>query len=169
MKLILVLFILVFTSLSQKDIKLVKVNVLKDKVSIFLPHDFGLMSEKVLKLKYPSPNRPKIVYSNEKGSINFAFNHTTSNASFAQLPLYKDYLVKTFEKTYPTAKWLKKEMTEVNGVTFGVMEFISPAADTKIYNLMYFTSVSGKLLICSFNCMLKQMPKWRKHAKKMYK
>ena len=165
--LIIILFPLIIMS-GQDEIKLVKTEILEKKLFVLLPHNFELLPDEILKMKYPTANRPKIVYSNKGGTINFAFNHTKNKVRLSQLSSFKSYMEKTFSNMYPTAVWISKELKKVNGVNFGVLEFISPAMDTKIYNLMYYTSVNGRLLICSFNCLLKQKSEWEEIAKKMY-
>lgn len=53
----------------------------------------------------------------------------------------------------------------MNGRSFIVMEFITPAVDAKIYNLMYITELEGRMLMCSFNCMESQKSEWESKAK----
>lgn len=45
------------------------------------------------------------------------------------------------------------------------MELLSLAADTEIYNLIWFTDLDGKLLLSTFNCTKEQMDDWKPIAK----
>ncbi|MFY7729462.1 MAG: hypothetical protein ACOVRN_08100 [Flavobacterium sp.] len=49
----------------------------------------------------------------------------------------------------------------------GYIELVTPALDTDIYNLMFFTDLNGKLLICTFNCTKKDMEEWTPVAKEI--
>ena len=142
-----------------------KLKILCGKVCVNLPADFELMSREVLETKYPSGNRPTIVYTNKEGSINFAFNHTKNRILIEQLPEALQAFVKQFNSLYPQIKWLKKEITTINSNKFIVLEFISPAIDTSIYNLMYITSLDEKVLMCGFNCIETQITEWELKAK----
>ncbi len=142
-----------------------KHKLLDGKILVQLPVDFKLMSTEMLEAKYPSGNRPTLVYTNEDGSINFAFNHTQNRITKEQLPEALPVFIKQFNTLYPQINWIKKELTTVNGNSFVVLEFITPAVDSKIYNLMYVTSLDDKMLMCSFNCLESQKTEWEQKAK----
>jgi len=141
-------------------IELEKRKILNDKVEILLPKEFDVMSEDMMKLKYPSERRSTLVYTNETGGINVAFNHTTSKATQQQIDAYKDSFIKMFKNLYPSAEWKETGAKEINGRKVGYMELITPAIDTEIYNLMFFTDLDGRLLLCTFNCVEKEQKNW---------
>jgi hypothetical protein len=147
--------------------ELEKRKILNDKVEILLPKEFGIMSEEMMKTKYPSERRPTLVYTNKTGGINVAFNHTASKASQTQIEAYKDNFVGTFKNLYPSAEWKGTGVKEINGRKVGYMELITPAIDTKIYNLMFFTDLDGRLLLCTFNCVEKERQNWTESAKQI--
>lgn len=161
MKLNVVLVLFAFSLLSFKgDIPLEIKTVLDGKISLKIPAGFEIMDEDFLKIKYPTGNRPAVAYTNETGGINVAFNHTQNPASQEQLPQYQEQFVKTFKAIYKGAEWHGSGIREVNGRKVGHVELITQAADSKIYNLIFFTDVEGKLLICTFNCMEKHLGDW---------
>lgn len=139
--------------------------ILIGKVHVDLPSGFDIMSEEMLAAKYPASNRPTLVYTNEDGSVNFAFNHTINQITEDKLPEVLPAFVQQFNSIYPKIQWLKKDVEKVNGKYFIIMEFITPAVDTRIYNLMYVTELDGKMLMCSFNCMESQKSEWEVKAK----
>ena len=158
----------ILLSFTFQAIELEKKQILNDKVEILLPKSFGIMPEEMLKIKYPSANRPTLVYSDEDGTVNIAFNHITSRASQKEIEKYKDVFVSTFKSSYPTAVWGEKGVKEINGRKVGFLEVTTPAIDTKIYNLLFFTDLDGKLLICTFNCTSKKKSAWVESAKKIF-
>jgi hypothetical protein len=139
--------------------------LLDNKIEIKIPKDFEIMSEEMMKLKYPSERRPTLVYSNETGGINVAFNLTQNQANQKLIPAYKDNLVQTFKNTYPSAEWKDNGVKTINGRDIGYLELLTPAIDTEIYNLMFFTDLEGKLLLCTFNCTKKSINEWSPVAK----
>jgi len=148
-------------------VELEKRKILNDKVEILLPKEFEIMSEDMMKLKYPSERRPTLVYTDKTGGINVAFNHTASNATQQQIDAYKDNFVSMFKNLYPTAEWRGTGTNEINGRKVGYIELTTPAIDTKIYNLMFFTDLDGRLLLCTFNCVDKKQKDWIDTAKQI--
>lgn len=141
-------------------------NVLDGKVTLLSPKDFGPMSEEMLALKYPSANRPTEVLSNESGSVNLSFNHSAS-----QVPDDADTIHKALSgglhNAYAGAEWISEGVVTVNGQKFAAFEVITPAADTKIHNIIYATQLDGTLLLISFNTTVEDAPKWLEAGKKM--
>lgn len=142
---------------------------LKGKVELKVPKDFQVMNEEMMKLKYPSERRPTLVYTNKTGGINVALNLTTNQANQDLIVPYKDNFLNTFKKLYPSAEWKSSGVTEINGRKVGYLEFITPAIDTKIYNLIFFTDLDGQLLLCTFNCTEKSIKEWEPTAKEIMK
>ncbi|MBW5470956.1 hypothetical protein GPJ61_24380 [Brevibacillus formosus] len=148
--------------------KLEAKKVLNDKVEILIPKGFTVMSEEMAKTKYPMENRPSLIYTDEKGSINIAFSHT-------ETPIQEDSLIKdlkdpmkqAFSNMYKDATWYRDEVIQINGKNVGVFELLTPAADTKIYNLIFFTELDGKMLMTTFNCTEAQMEEWKPLAQEI--
>ncbi|WP_334214662.1 hypothetical protein [Salinimicrobium catena] len=162
----LVLLTLVLVS-ATVNIELEKRSLLNNRLELKIPKDFQIMSEEMLNTKYPSANRPKMVYTNKTGGINVALNLTESQASQSQIDSYKDYLVQTFESVYPSAEWKSSGVTTINGRKIGYLELVTPAIDAEIYNLIFFTDLDGKLLLCTFNCTVDSMNEWSPAAKEI--
>lgn len=149
----------------QAPVILQKLNLLDGKLIVSLPDNFGLMSKEMLTAKYPASNRPTLVYTNQNGTINFAFNHTFNDIPKGKLPEVLPVFVQQFNSIYPQIEWFKKDVEMVNGRDFVVLEFITPATDSKIYNIMYVTVLEGRMLMCSFNCLESQKGEWETKAK----
>lgn len=142
-------------------------SLLNNKVELKVPKDFEIMSDEMMKLKYPSERRPTLVFTNKSGGINVALNLTKNKANQDLMVQYKENFVKTFKSMYPSAEWIESGIKEVNGKKVGFLELITPAIDTKIYNLMFFTDVEGQLLLCTFNCTEKSVKEWEPTAKEI--
>ncbi|MEO7313706.1 MAG: hypothetical protein ABIW47_00865 [Ginsengibacter sp.] len=162
MKNVFIVALLISTLASWKtdQIKLEKKIVLNGKVEILLPKDFGIMPEEMLKFKYPRTQRPTLVYSDEDGKINVAFNHSSSKATQQQMDIYKDYFISAFKNAHPNAEWLSNGVKKINGRDIGYLELITQAIDTKIYNLIFYTDLDGHLLLTTFNCTIGEKEKW---------
>ncbi|MGK5510271.1 hypothetical protein [Brevibacillus formosus] len=147
--------------------KLEAKKVLNDKVEILIPKGFTVMSEEMAKVKYPTQNRPSLIYTDEKGSINIAFSHTETPVQDSLLKDLKDPMKQAFTNLYKDATWYRDEVIQINGKNVGVFELLTPAADTKIYNLIFFTELDGKVLMTTFNCTEAQMEEWKPIAQEI--
>lgn len=166
-KLGLTILIFVFTTAFTTSTDLEIKSLLNDKVELKIPKEFNKMSEELMNIKYPSERRPTLVYSNESGGINVALNLTQNQASQEMIAAYKDNLVKSFKNVYPSAEWKDSGVKTINGKKVGYLELVTPAIDTEIYNLMFFTDLDGKLLLCTFNCTKKSIDEWTSTAKEI--
>lgn len=161
----LVILILVpLLSFAANKIKLKLRSLLEDRIELKVPNDFEIMSEEMTNAKYPSENRPTLIYSNESGSINVALNYTETVAGQSFMELYVESLVSTFESLYPSAEWKDSGVEEINGRKVGYLKLITPAEDSNIYNVIFFTDLDGKLLLASFNCTENFIPEWEETA-----
>ena len=133
---------------------------LSGKVVLRAPKSFSPMSKDILDLKYPNSRRPTEVLSDATGGITVAFNHTKSRMAPSQVKEAHGSISKMFHNFYPSAKWIKDETIVQNGRAFMVLEFVTPALDTKIHNIMYGTSVDNRLLLVAFNTTVEQSEEW---------
>jgi len=142
--------------------------LLNNKVQILLPKSFDTMPEDMVKVKYPGEQRPTLVFSDESTEVNFALNHTSSKASQAVLEKYREVFVETFKKSFPSAEWEDNGIKMINGKKVGFLKLVSQAIDTKIYNLLFFTDLDGKLIIFTFNCTIEKKAEWAETAEKIF-
>jgi hypothetical protein len=159
-RLLLAISILGLISATISKVELETKIFLNGKVKLSIPKEFGIMSEEMMKIKYPSERRPTLVYTDESGGINVALNLTQSQANQDNISEYKDYFIKTFKGLYPSATWKDNGVKVINGRKIGYLELVTPAIDTEIYNLMFFTDLDGKLLLCTFNCTKESINDW---------
>jgi hypothetical protein len=146
---------------------LVSKNVLNNKLSILLPIDFVLMQNRILEVKYPiAERRPSEVYTDESGAINIALNLTQNQVDQEQLLEVEKALKAQFTST-PNITFNSSELRSINGQKYVILDFYSQAVDTKIYNLMFVTSLNNKMLIGTFNCTVEHLTQWKSVGQKI--
>jgi len=161
------LAVIFVVSLLAINSNLIEKSILDGKGTALLPSDFELMSEEMLRKKYPQTSRrPSEVYTDYKAEINVIFDHTRDQVSLEGLESVKDRMVGQFSQI-PGMNLLNHQMRAINGREFFVVEFISPALDTEVYNLMFGTSYEGRLLMGTFNCTVANRPDWEWVGKKI--
>ncbi len=162
-------FAAIFLILSLSGIELEKRILLDNKIEILLPKDFNVMPEEMRKLKYPSTNAPKLVLSDENGTVNIAFSITNSKANQEVITAYLEVLDKTMSSAHPDAEWKGKGIEVINGKKVGYLKLNTKAIDQPIYNYLFFTDLDGKLLIGTFNCITKLAAEWMPVADEIVK
>lgn len=95
--------------------------LLNNKVELKIPKEFDIMSEKLIKQKYPSERRPTLVYSNESGGINVALNLLQNQANQGAISAYKDNFIQSFKNAYPSAVWKDSGVKEINGKKWAIL------------------------------------------------
>jgi len=99
-----------------------------------------------------------------RGGINVGFNLTQNKMDQSLIEAYVELIENSFKSAYPSAEWKNKGTQEINGRKIGYLEVITPAIDTKIYNLLFFTDLNDQLLLCTFNCTEKDIEDWTETA-----
>ena len=138
-----------------------KREIIANRVEVLIPQKFSIMSEEIAKLKYPSEQRPTIIFTNEDASINIAFNYTQNEVSDEQISEVVDSIGKSFENLYPSATWYEKKVITIGGKNVGIIELLTSAIDTNIYNLIFFFELDERLMIGTFNCVEKEMEEYK--------
>lgn len=115
---------------------------------IKIPESFTPMDEEIIHLKYPSDNRPSIVYTNEETTMNVAVSLSDVSIKDNQIGEY----LETLKDTFKEFKDVKTNSFKRDDHTLGEISFTSTATDTEIHNHMLVFSNHEKLAIVTFNC-----------------
>jgi hypothetical protein len=143
-----------------ESISLQEKRFLDGKLILLIPISFAPMGEEMLKRKYPSKRRPTLVYTNLKGSVNVAINHTRNAVRPEQIPELHTAMESMFKRLYPSATWFRSELLELGGRDFFLLDLRTVAIDTEVRNLMIGTSVEGRLLMVTFNAIRALEDRW---------
>lgn len=82
----------------------------KPELKMVLPVDLIDMNEKQISLKYPLPNKPDTILTNEDGTVNFTFTIDDSEIAEEELEQERELLVEQINMLYPSY-----EMEEIYG------------------------------------------------------
>jgi hypothetical protein len=153
-------FVIAGEKVELKDVELVP-----DRLEIAIPSTFNKMSEDMKKMKYPNPNPPSLVYTNAQGSTNIAFSQMQAAVKDEQIVQFKDGLKRSIKTN--AKEWYNDGVTKINGKNIAYLEFLSEAANEKIYNHMMLMELDNKLVIMSFNCLEKDKQDWKPVVKEI--
>ncbi len=123
------------------------------------------MDKALVQLKYPRLGDNAIVYSNIETTVSIAVGLTQHQATDESLPQIKNTLDTQYSKS--KVKLVSNTIKNIKGKDFILIEFISPAIDGDIYNLMAITILDNHLLMSTFNCTGSLRNEWESKGKSM--
>ncbi|MDE6887897.1 MAG: hypothetical protein K2P45_04530 [Eubacterium sp.] len=135
--------------------------IIKDLLWIWMPKEFAPLGKELIKIKYPNENRPDIIYSNQETTVNVSFSHKQEKLEAGQEEELRDYMAVVIQNLYPTCSILHKESVTLGENLVAWMDFVTPAIDMQIYNVMFFTPLKGRLLMGSCNCLAQDKEDWQ--------
>lgn len=139
------------------------------KIKAYIPKEFGDMDEEIVKLKYPSERRAQVILSDLEGVVSILFNYTGSSIKEEYISEFKDEMKSMIGKSNASIIFGETGVKEISGKKVGYFEFVSPAIDTDMYNLMFFCEIEGKVFIGTFNCTEELSVDWKYVAKAVMK
>ncbi len=135
--------------------------VLQGKMWMWMPDGFGPLSKELARLKYPNENRPDVIYTNAETTVNITFSHKRETLKEGQEEEIRGYMKEIVEKVQPASEMLEVGTVEAEKGRLAWFDFVTPAIDTDIYNLMFFSALKGRLLIGSCNCLEEDYEDWK--------
>ena len=65
------------------------------------------------------------------------------------------------QRLHPSSEIIEKNTAEAENCRLAWFDFVTPAIDTDIYNIMFFTSLQGRLLMGGCNCLDEDKDVWK--------
>ncbi|SFR87210.1 hypothetical protein [Anaeromicropila populeti] len=132
------------------------------KMSVMLPDKFEDLPELLVKLKYPSEQRPKIIKSNKEGGINFTFNYLEEvSIPEEEVKYITDAMKNGIKNINPAVVLGEEDIIDVDKTKLSWFEFQSHAFDGVLYNIMYCIPIQGKMMHGVFNCLIQEKDAWK--------
>jgi len=93
------------------------------------------------------------------GEVDFSLQQL--EAKEEELEEFTKTMMNMLSKLQPSADMLDIGMKEVDGVQMSYFDFITPALDDKMYNVMFLFIVGENVTMGSVNCLKKEMNIWK--------
>lgn len=122
---------------------------------MLVPPGLIMMSDADKREKYPGEHAPAYVLTNEDWSVNIAFDHK----KIPMKPGEAGELEAPLRKQMAGAKINGSGVRKLNGVEFLVIDADIRPDDLTVHNLIAVTSLEGRMLVISYNCILDIDPK----------
>lgn len=132
-----------------------------DTLSIIFPTDFVILPEFLAKLKYPSDNRPKLIYTSYDTKSTFTFNIAPVPLASEQTKDAAEQFRKLLKKLYPMNEFSLVSEEQLKGNCLSWFSYRGHAIDDRTFDIMYVTPVVGQCMIGTFNCVATIENQWK--------
>lgn len=140
--------------------------VLNGAMTLMTPDDFGPMPFSLRPMQYPSIARPTDMLSDPTGAVTLTFDHTRAKNQ-NDINVLRKAMSGVYHKTYAGARWLRDEVTDVNGHSYAVFELVAPVNGVQVHHILYATQMRGTLLLIAFRAPETEAPHWLEAGRKM--
>ncbi len=144
-----------------------RVEIFEKNLNILLPESFVEMPEPMVKVKYPSEQRPQVIKTSLDTSVNIGF-------SLLNLPLKDEYLEDTtnhfkrvLKNMNPSMSFYVEETIELENFKLRYFTFKSFGMDSPMFNIMFIAPYGGGMLHGIFNCLFSEREQWEDYAMQM--
>lgn len=133
----------------------------EDCLELMIPQEFIPMPEEQVENKYKMEQKPQVIMTNQNYRIDITLNLLEETITIEQIPLCLQKLKNTINEVYPATMFFEEEQKEVNNTSVAYMDFKSFSLGGPIYNVMFVSKISNRLLVGTFNCPFTDWEQWR--------
>lgn len=124
-------------------------DIIENKATIRMPYDFVARSEEEIASVYFMGTKPQYAFSNGYLDMILAFNWTSNFVPDAGIINFAKFARQAIERIGPNAHIMNEDKLERKDGNLAILQFVSQAIDSVNYNVMFFSSLEGRLLIGS--------------------
>lgn len=120
-------------------------------VSIYMPETFFLFADDIKKLIYPAGNAPSHLFGGEDINFQLALGQTVHKVPDEGMKEFVKISAQMLEAMGPKVTIIEKKVEEKDDFHIGMLSFVSKAVDMAVYNIQFYISLQGQLLLGTIN------------------
>lgn len=125
--------------------------LLDDKIAIWMPEDFEEFTQEEIDAVYLLGNKPDVVYGNSYLNFSVGFHYTSNEVPNEYMGDFLKIARMVLEKSGPKVTIYSEKVRKKGNHTVSSMELVSHTITDAIYNVMFYSSLNGKVLIGFIN------------------
>ncbi|WP_051203346.1 hypothetical protein [Hugenholtzia roseola] len=151
-----------------------KVSIKGGKISLDIPKNFYEMGNDEIVAKYYTQKRPTAVFTDPAKKVDIGVNISETPWGEEDVELLKDIFKNSVVKSYDYVKFLREDITIINGRKGVVLEFLGqinqdPNAIVKRgaksrYHCIFYTVSDYRIISYNFNCVGTDYKMWQETA-----
>lgn len=155
-------------TVNDRQYEFKEVEFFEGSLRMHIPISFADMPDELVKLKYPSSDRPKIIRTDTNGAIDISFSLIPNNIDDARIPEVKAGMKAIFQKLNPSYLFFAEGIEIVDGKTIGFFLSLKPPTLTEpLFNVMFFMEHARNIIMGSFNCPYDEYLSWQLIVRQM--
>lgn len=136
-------------------------------IRIYMPDAFFQFNNDLKNLLYPMGKNPKYVFGGEDITFQLAVDCTDNMVPDDGIPKFLPMAKKILETLGPKTRVIGTGNVIIDNRNVAIMEFVSRAVDTNVYNVMFYFSRNNHLMIGTVNFPSKHQKRFIKVAKEI--
>ncbi|SHL70474.1 hypothetical protein SAMN02745136_05512 [Anaerocolumna jejuensis DSM 15929] len=142
-------------------------SLLDDRIAIWMPEDFRELTQEEINAVYLLGNKPDVVYGNAYLNLSLGFHYTDNEVPNEYMGDFVKIARMILEKSGPKVTVYSEKVRKTGYHTVSSLELVSHTITDTIYNVMFYSSLNGKVLIGFLNFNYRYLDRYKKIAKEM--
>lgn len=154
---------------NHKQLAFSRISLWEGRGSLCLPGNYSILTESLLRIKYPSEYRPQIIYTMEDKTTDFTFNWFPRELKENEGNIAAYQFKEILKRTNPALLFyeMKEEKIPVAKdklVSLSWFDYKSYALDGQVYNIMFVMPLAKGMFQGTINCDFSQREDWKRAA-----
>lgn len=138
-----------------------KQSLLDDQIELKIPSEFKPVDNYDIRVNPLSDRSQTVVYRHLSEEVKMVLNFTLNRLDSDGIPETLHTYMTHLKDRFPMAEWISHGVREINGHRVGYFEMLTPGGKQGAYNLLFFTNLRGRMLICTFSSTEDVFTEWR--------
>lgn len=143
--------------------------LLEDQVEIWLPDDFEALPQETIAAIYLLGNKPELVFGNSHLAFSVGFHYTQNEVPDEYIGEFAKLSKMILEKSGPKVTIYSQKVFQSGKHTISSLELVSHSITDTVYNIMFFSSLKGRILIGFINFNYKFLSRYKPIAEDILK
>lgn len=141
--------------------------LLDNRIGIWMPDDFEELPPETIAAIYLLGNKPDMVFGNSYLTFSIGFHYTEHEVPNEYMGDFAKIARMILDKSGPKVKILSEKVRQTGRHTVSSLELLSHTITDTVYNVMFFSSLEGRVLIGFINFNYKFKDRYRPIAKEI--
>lgn len=146
--------------IDQKIYEIEESTIADNRIKMYMPTDFGLLDEDLAESKFPNYMRPQYIYSDKTTEITMTFTFDEKDIEAEKLGELKESMINLLSDLHPEYEILEEETLQTEETEIELFGFAKSVIDGELFQVIFFMSWKGKLLLGGFSCSMDIKDEW---------
>lgn len=138
-----------------------------DRVGIWMPEDFEAFTPEMIAAVYLLGNKPDVVFGNSYLNFSVGFHYTEHEVPDAFMGDFPKIVRLVLERSGPKVRIVSEKVRKTEKHTISSLELISHTITDTVYNVMFFCSLDGRVLMGFINFSFQFLDRYKPIAEEM--